>query len=347
MALWHIRPLINSLSYSFPHHWTPSQVLVVDESLVPCKARSKIKQYLKDKHKRWGYKIWCLVSKKYLFRFEVYTGKWHSKSTESTASVVEKLVSPYYGLNHLVVMNNYFASIPLFQSLLSDSTYALGTFRPNRKGFPSDMVSEIKQFNRGNHSFRQNGQLITYSFLDRQPVYFLSSFHSSKQMASLSRVGKGGQQLTFPVPTAIRDYNSYRGGVDVLDQLHSYYSISRKSRRWWPRLPWWLIDAAICNAHRLYQVRINGKCSGLDFRMKLMHELAGDTNQDNKNKNKTSQPIIINDLTNHWIIYSDSTLDCVHCSEQKKLRKRSHFKCFQCDKHLCIGECFASYHKYI
>jgi hypothetical protein len=261
--LWHVRPLIQSFSISFPHHWDPSRILVVDESLIPCKARSKMKQYLKDKHKRWGYKAWCLVSEKYLFRFEIYTGKQHSKSIESTSSVVENLVTPYYGLNHLVVMNNHFSSIPLFNKLLSHSTFGLGTFQPNRKGFPSEMVSEIKNFNRGDHSFRQNGHLVTYSFMDRQPVYFLSSFHSPNQHDSISRVDKGGTRLTFTVPSAVKDYNLYRGGVDVLDQLHSYYSILRKSRRWWPRLAWWLIDAAISNAHRLYQVRVDPKCSQL------------------------------------------------------------------------------------
>ena len=110
-------------------------------------------------------------------------------------------------------MNNYFSSILLFQTLLSHSTYALGTFQPNRKGFPSEMISEIKDFSRGEYSFRLKEHLVTYSFLDRQPVYFLSSFHSPNHMDSISRVDKGGQQLTFTVPSAIKDYNSYRGGV--------------------------------------------------------------------------------------------------------------------------------------
>lgn len=36
-----------------------------------------MKQYIKDKRKRWGYKIWCLVSQNYLFRFEVYSEDVH------------------------------------------------------------------------------------------------------------------------------------------------------------------------------------------------------------------------------------------------------------------------------
>ena len=48
--LWHVRPLISSLSLSFQSHFTPSQVLVLDEAMVPCKARSIMKQYIKNKH---------------------------------------------------------------------------------------------------------------------------------------------------------------------------------------------------------------------------------------------------------------------------------------------------------
>ena len=73
--LWHVRPLINLLSEKFPMYYTPSHVLTLDEALVPCKARSTLKQYIKSKPHKWGYKIWCLVNEEYLLRFEVYAGK--------------------------------------------------------------------------------------------------------------------------------------------------------------------------------------------------------------------------------------------------------------------------------
>ena len=73
--LWHVRPLINLLSETFPLYYTPSHVLTLDEALVPCKARSTLKQYIKSKPHKWGYKVWCLVNEEYLLRFEVYAGK--------------------------------------------------------------------------------------------------------------------------------------------------------------------------------------------------------------------------------------------------------------------------------
>lgn len=52
--IWHVRPLISSLTTSFPRHFDP---MVIDESMVPCKARSKLKQYIKAIPYKWGYNV--------------------------------------------------------------------------------------------------------------------------------------------------------------------------------------------------------------------------------------------------------------------------------------------------
>jgi len=120
--LWHVRFLTSHFEASFPAHYSPSQVLVVDESMVSCKARSNLKQYMKKKPHKWEYKIWCLASDGYILSFEVYTGRRGGNPLGTPSKVVEKLVSPYFGYHHLVVMNNFYSSLPLFCLLLSHST---------------------------------------------------------------------------------------------------------------------------------------------------------------------------------------------------------------------------------
>ena len=229
--IWHVRPLVDSLSKSFSLHHTPAQTLVFDESMVFCKARSKIKQYMKDKPHRWGYKIWCLVSDGYLQQFSVYLGKKGPQQIETPSEALLRLVTPYYGMSHLVVMNNLFCSPMLSQTLLDNSTFVLGTVRPNRIGFPSSLVDESPSLNRGQWSFQQNEKMVAYVFVDHNPVYFLSTFYYPSQLDTLERRGKKGQKLLFEVPKAVTAYNSTRCGVDTLDQLQSYYSMGRKNRR--------------------------------------------------------------------------------------------------------------------
>jgi hypothetical protein len=104
-----------------------------------------------NKPHKWGYKIWCLVSEGYLLRFDVYTGARTEIKGEKPKEVAQNLISPYYGFNHLVVMDNWYTSIPLFRTLLSHSTFALGTIRSNRKEYPKDLVKTATKKHKGQY----------------------------------------------------------------------------------------------------------------------------------------------------------------------------------------------------
>jgi len=42
------------------------------------------------------------------------------------------------------------------------------------------------------------------------------------------------------------------GGVDRFDKKRKCYSVSRRSRKWWLRIFYFLFDTAVVNAHALY-----------------------------------------------------------------------------------------------
>ena len=237
-------------------------------------------------------------------------------------------------------MNNFYSSLPLFRLLLSHSTYALGTIRSNRKEFPKDLVQETENFAHGQSSPRQIGGLVAYSFHDRKPVYLLSSFHPPSKKSTIDRRDSFGTVKSISVPAAVKDYNSYRGGVDNVDQRMAYYSITRKSRRWWPRLARWLIDAAISNAHRLFQMKINPKCHGLDFRMKLMHELAGDIEIPSPIRKHTKTATDMSSSQRHYLAASDKKHDCSICSRPFPHRTQTKYICTVCNVPVCFLECY-------
>ena len=147
----------------------------------------------------------------------MYTGRRGGNPLGTPSKVVEKLVSPYFGCPHLVVMNNFYSSLPLFRLLLSHSTYALGTIRSNRKEFPKDLVQETENVAHGQSSHRQNGGLVSYSFHDRKPVYLLSLFHPPPKKSTIDCRDSSGKVKSRFVPAAVKDYNSCRGGVDNVD----------------------------------------------------------------------------------------------------------------------------------
>jgi hypothetical protein len=57
--LFKTRPILNSLNQNF-QKIPIEQCLAIDEQMYSTKARYYLKQYLPDKHSKWGYKFFCI-----------------------------------------------------------------------------------------------------------------------------------------------------------------------------------------------------------------------------------------------------------------------------------------------
>ena len=105
--LFKVRPLITKLNETFAEHYSPSQNLSVDESMVRFKGRSMLKQYLPMKPIKRGFKVWCLSCYccGYLLQFQVYAGKdAHADQSVGLAQrVVTDWVCPVYSHCNFVV----------------------------------------------------------------------------------------------------------------------------------------------------------------------------------------------------------------------------------------------------
>ena len=68
---------MNLLQQSFQRCWVPHQQNSIDEGMISFTGRSPLKQYMKDKPNKWGFKMWKLVDSisGYLCAFDIYTGK--------------------------------------------------------------------------------------------------------------------------------------------------------------------------------------------------------------------------------------------------------------------------------
>ena len=74
--LYKLRPFFEMIGDRFEKCFAPSEYLAVDESMIKCKGRSSLKQYMPKKPIKRGYKVWMLCDKSaYICKFEIYTGK--------------------------------------------------------------------------------------------------------------------------------------------------------------------------------------------------------------------------------------------------------------------------------
>jgi hypothetical protein len=137
-----VRPLVEALVQNFQKRYQPSTHLTLDEDMCKFKGRNLMKQYMRAKIVKWGYRIWkvCDAKTAYVLNFDVYSGAKDGKVTKDLASnVCKRLIENYQQKNHIVVMDNYYTSVPLFLDLLETSTYTCGTIRLRRKYLPESI----------------------------------------------------------------------------------------------------------------------------------------------------------------------------------------------------------------
>jgi Transposase IS4 len=340
-----VEPLLSELSASFSAFYLPGQTLVVDEAMVGFKGRSEMKQYIKNKPTKWGYKVWCLASSNYLLAFQVYEGRRSSSSISSPHEAVLSLIHNYQHRNHILYLDRGFTSPALLIELLHRGIRCCGTVRKNRRDLPKELISTASQLQDNEYAYRQRGKLGAVAWKDRRLVYLLTTHTSPAEVTSIERQSEDGSTVQRAVPTAVADYNQHKSGVDTVDQLHASYLIGRKSKKWWPRLVWWLIDMCIVNAYSLYQQQQPIRITQLQFRQRLLEQLLEQYKQEGSTSGSPSSTSHSRHHQQHWPQHTATAHDCVCCSMQPEKRVRSNFQCKLCHVHLCIDPCFELYHQ--
>jgi len=342
----HVRSLADKLNTRFAAHYTPSRHLVIDETMVAFKGRSKMKQYNPSKPHKWGYKIYCLANENYICRFEIYEGKAEESSDKGPVfDLVMRMINGYENAERILFANSWFASLPLLNALKEKGIRFCGSVHPNRRGLPKIPPESIAALKRGEWIQRQKGDISFVLWKDQKVVRVLSNHCSPMETSSLSRWGDSNEKVQIGCPRAVRDYFYHARSVDVVNQLHYAYLMGRKAMRCWPRLAWWLLDACILNAFHLDQCT-HGRSDQLGFREGLMIALMEQHDSKRRMLQVAAPPAQSIALAkDHYPEHSATIADCVVCSHQPGHRVRARIICHLCKVHLCIGECFGKYHR--
>ncbi|CAH1974500.1 unnamed protein product [Acanthoscelides obtectus] len=190
--------------------------------------------------------------------------------------------------------------------------------------------AEQKEFPKTDKELSQNqsdsvasGEISVYKWKDRgvKCVAVASNRHNFLEKTEVLRTNKIGQRDNVTCPKAIADYNIHMGGVDLFDQYHENYSTSWKSRRWWIKFFYYLLDASIVNSYVLYKKTLKSKnpsakpLTALQFRSELANELIGTFTQRKKagpEKTETQSNI------GSHLATKGTYRRCVLCSSSKK-----------------------------
>ncbi|KAF0708051.1 piggyBac transposable element-derived protein 2-like, partial [Aphis craccivora] len=243
--------------------------LSIDEQLCATKAHSYLKQYLPLKPHKWGYKFFVMCgSNGFSYRFELYTGQENQDKYRlpsepdlmANANVVVRLsrIIPE-NKNHRVFFDNYYTTIPLLTFMAKKGIHTLGTVRRNR--LPNFQFISEKIMNnqaRGNAfeyiTVFDDIPLTSVVWKDNKIVTLLSSYCGILPKNSIKRFDKKTKRiLDVNCPAIIKDYNRHMGGVDLLDSLIGRYKIRMRTKKWYMRIWYHLIDVTVVNAWLLYR----------------------------------------------------------------------------------------------
>ena len=358
--LYKVRHLINHFRTTSKSLYTPCTALSIDEAMIAYTGRLQFKQYIKAKPTPWGIKVWCIAdpSNGYMLDVDVYTGKSTTPMPDGLGHhVVMKMAEDYLDKHHQLYFDNYFASVKLAEDLLQRSTYSCSTIRAGRRGWPKEFKN-LKKMRPGEIRMKTKGPLVATVWNDKRKVSILST-NAPAAITTAERRIRGGKH-TINIPASVLDYNSHMFGVDLADQLRSYYAVGRSGVKWWRYVFWFIVQISLVNSWNLFKAANRPHPSNsrlfaqLKFRLDVCYALvAGNVS---KGKRKVSLDIASAGLGSS--LSSDHQVTrqlgrkrvCRWCSKvgnktNNGKTSESVWGCSICKVNLHKGQCFASFHR--
>jgi hypothetical protein len=183
----------------------------------------------------------------------VYTGKQDPTAGLGHAqTVVMDLAYGLLGCHRTVVVDNFFTSISLAESLLWNDTYLIGTLRSNRAGSGHEVVQ--KKLKRGEvYGLQSNKGVKLIKWKDERDVFMISTSPShSTTLVDTEKTSKANEHIMKS--QVIVDYNKGKQGIDLSDQLSTCYTCLRWSEKWYRKVAFEMIfGMSTVNAYLIYK----------------------------------------------------------------------------------------------
>lgn len=355
-SLIKIRVIVDHLRERFKEGFVPSQNICIDQSLMLFRGRVFFRQYIPSKRHRFGVKFFllCDCDTGYILDFLIYTGATTDikdftdrYDIGKTGSIVLTLLEPYVEKGHMLYVDNWYTSPNLFDTLHKMKTNACGTVKSTRKNMPK-ITTKLSS---GEFTYRSCKKLLAVRYKDKREVNMLSSSHTP-DVKSVGTDRATGRQIFKP--TCIVDYNTYMGAVDQSDMLLSSVKCVRKSKKWYKKVYFHLLDMAVLNSYQMYKTTTPNYVSIETFHLRLVKELI-DKYHIPLTRTGGGRPRLedAGDLRlteRHFPSYvppterkQKPTKRCVVCAKHSK-RAESRYMCSVCGVALCVVPCFKKYH---
>ncbi|XP_022163631.1 piggyBac transposable element-derived protein 2-like isoform X2 [Myzus persicae] len=294
----------------------------------------------------------------YAYRFEIYSGQENN-------SIFRHPDEPDFGASSNVVVR-LSRNVPVNKNHI-----ILGTVRINRlPNCPLPDKNGEKKMKRGESieyiTSYESTPISAVTWKDNKAVKLLSTYCGENPKSKMTRFDRSKKTNTeIDCPMLISEYNKHMGGVDLLDSHIGRYKIRFRSRKWYMRLFYHLIDLSVVNSWLLFkrvkeQQNEKPEIELPDWRKQLACGLvkSGQIRVSGRGRPTTSLEVKIastrpqsfrptkdvrTDKTDHWPQFSDKRERC----KMPSCKGFTYIKCSKCTIYLCLNRnnnCFTNYH---
>jgi len=213
--------------------------MTIDEQLLPFRGRCPFRQYIPSKPARYGIKTFALVDARtfYTYNLETYLGKQPDPSFQlinCPEDVVLRLIEPIKGSGRNITADNWFSSLPLIRKLAKLQLSYLGTVKKCKRDIPPEFQPiKSREPLSTIFGFHQTTEKLNVTLMS----YIPEKKKGKKKKAVIMMTTLFDDDAMFPgcpknKPLMIHEYNKYKCGVDVVDQMCAGHSIQRTTNRW-------------------------------------------------------------------------------------------------------------------
>lgn len=311
----------------------------------------------------------------FVYDFEVYTGKDTNVGERTSLGISgDVVVRLCRGIpqneNFKVSFDNWFTSHSLISKLKSVGIWSIGTVRNNRlRGCTFKTDRQLQEEGRGAYDYRTEIEsgVFALKWFDNRNVHFASSYVGREPVGTVRRWSKTSRSYVDVLcPAIVAQYNRFMGGVDLNDMLIALYRKDIRSKRFYLRIIFHLVDMCVVNAWLLYRRHCTQKGQKYKtlvvFRSEIGRALTsssainprrrGRPSNESQEEPTTSsrhrarQVRPVDDVRfggwGHFPEYVENPLRCKHC-----VKGIIQVKCQRCQVHLCFTptrNCFKDFH---
>lgn len=267
---------LDEIIENWREYYEPGKNLVLDETIIPFRGKSKFIVYCPRKPERYGLKAFSLCESYtgYCFEFKVYSGRTFSENlkkihnTNFKHSINLEMTKNYWYRNHYVYLDNYYTSFELANIMLDKNCYITGTI--NLTNHEKNYIDRV---------FGKERDLDEYVFLSssyanlirirntkkqKKTAYLITSVFSDEAVRSNSN---------RKIPRAVKEYMANKGGVDIMNSMIARFRNLHRNLKWWKTVFAEILDISLINAWIIYK-NFNPKLRHKEFRLKIIAFLA-------------------------------------------------------------------------